>query len=626
MRSRTGLLGFAILIITTLVSTTACLSNLGGLSEEEYEVEVEFQNVGQGSGLLEALNVTAARSDQERCQVSRAATCTIKFQDWGGGGSFAVLAPPDRDADFAQWETGPCSGSSPTCTLSFTTTPAHFKVDIRFRPSFVLTGDPAISLGIGAPASTSILITRSAAFTDPVTLVVAGAPPGMNVTPTRNGSSGDPRTETWTLAVDADTRVAPGRHPIDIRAEAATTSRTHRLTADVSGVPPARDFTVRPPAGAVALGAGNDIGLTIGITRTGNGIGPVDLDAQQLPGGVTASWSDDPATGATSTLTLSAVAAPLTSSAQGTLRIVGTAGQLRRTADFAFSLTPATLILTPSVANVTLPPGTSANLSLQLIRSAAAIGPVEIRASSSGPITIGGTGQVPASSSTANLSVSSVAGAAPGSYQLQLTGTGAQGITGSANVTVTVPGTPSAQPTLAAGWNSACGLTANGTAYCWGVGIDGAIGDGGRANQLSPVPVSGGHAFKRLGVGGNHACGMLANGAAYCWGDNSSGELGNGTQSRGLVRMAVTGGLSFATIAAGEGGTCAATPAGQAYCWGIEPRRSGGRWVDWLESAGAHGGRWQRRLRLPDVRIFLRLRGHPRRCRLLLGRQPGPAG
>ena len=83
---------------------------------------------------------------------------------------------------------------------------------------------------------------------------------------------------------------------------------------------------------------------------------------------------------------------------------------------------------------------------------------------------------------------------------------------------------------LAAGGEHTCGLTAAGAAYCWGSNSNGQLGNGtiGGANAVA-VPVSGGLTFVVLSAGGSHTCGVTPDGSIYCWGSNSSGQLGDGT-------------------------------------------------------------------------------------------------
>jgi alpha-tubulin suppressor-like RCC1 family protein len=75
-----------------------------------------------------------------------------------------------------------------------------------------------------------------------------------------------------------------------------------------------------------------------------------------------------------------------------------------------------------------------------------------------------------------------------------------------------------------------CGLTTAGAGYCWGEGNGGQRGDGTTTFTVpSPVAVTGGLTFTTLSVGFYHSCGLAADGTAYCWGSGGYGELGNGT-------------------------------------------------------------------------------------------------
>jgi alpha-tubulin suppressor-like RCC1 family protein len=86
---------------------------------------------------------------------------------------------------------------------------------------------------------------------------------------------------------------------------------------------------------------------------------------------------------------------------------------------------------------------------------------------------------------------------------------------------------------VAAGNHSACALSAAGEAWCWGVSINGEVGDGGpvgvATSYPTPIKVVGGHIFTTLSVGFQMACGITAAGETWCWGANFRGNLGDGT-------------------------------------------------------------------------------------------------
>lgn len=136
---------------------------------------------------------------------------------------------------------------------------------------------------------------------------------------------------------------------------------------------------------------------------------------------------------------------------------------------------------------------------------------------------------------------------------------------------------------LTVGYFTACGLTTQGDAFCWGLNDMGQLGSGfvgGRylpqiqMNDYGmPIPqlVVGQHHFVSLSVGAFHACGLTQSGEAFCWGHNAYNELGIGTRDDNphTTPEPVTGNLTFSAIAAGQGFTCALTPRGVAYCWGL---------------------------------------------------------
>jgi hypothetical protein len=89
--------------------------------------------------------------------------------------------------------------------------------------------------------------------------------------------------------------------------------------------------------------------------------------------------------------------------------------------------------------------------------------------------------------------------------------------------------TPQPLVQLTAGGSQACGLAADGTAYCWKVDVGGGLGFGGRSDVTTPAAISGNHRFVQISATATHACGVTADGELYCWGDNGAGELGNGS-------------------------------------------------------------------------------------------------
>ena len=117
------------------------------------------------------------------------------------------------------------------------------------------------------------------------------------------------------------------------------------------------------------------------------------------------------------------------------------------------------------------------------------------------------------------------------------------------------------------GSNHNCGLTADGSAYCWGLNNDGQLGDGTTSHKYLPASVVGGHKFTSLDIGQKHTCGLKANGTAYCWGLNNDGQLGLGDNDSKLSPSLVPG-HTFENISTLWDHTCGLKADGQLYCWG----------------------------------------------------------
>jgi alpha-tubulin suppressor-like RCC1 family protein len=141
-------------------------------------------------------------------------------------------------------------------------------------------------------------------------------------------------------------------------------------------------------------------------------------------------------------------------------------------------------------------------------------------------------------------------------------------VSGSATLTVEAP-VEEGVVLASAGDAHSCAVNAAGTAYCWGLGSSGQLGNGSLINRLTPFPVAGGHTFTAIATAETHSCGVTTTGQAYCWGLNNVGQLGDGSTTSNPSPSLVSGDHSFTSIVAGVFHTCALTTTGEAYCWGF---------------------------------------------------------
>jgi len=121
---------------------------------------------------------------------------------------------------------------------------------------------------------------------------------------------------------------------------------------------------------------------------------------------------------------------------------------------------------------------------------------------------------------------------------------------------------------IVAGSMHTCALAVDGQAWCWGSGAP--VGDAapnGASSRNVPVAVAGNLRFSQITSGWLTSCGLTADGSAWCWGEFSQ-YVGDGTSGeRRPAPIAVTGGIKFRTIRAG-GATCGIALDGTGYCWG----------------------------------------------------------
>jgi alpha-tubulin suppressor-like RCC1 family protein len=124
---------------------------------------------------------------------------------------------------------------------------------------------------------------------------------------------------------------------------------------------------------------------------------------------------------------------------------------------------------------------------------------------------------------------------------------------------------------MSTGYQATCGLTSDGSAYCWGNGELGDLGNGSAANELVPAEVPGLSGLQAIGQAGGTTCVITSRGADKCWGDSYEGEFGDNkaeTQSYTPVQVSgLTSGVQSISMGFG-GANCALLAGGAARCWG----------------------------------------------------------
>jgi alpha-tubulin suppressor-like RCC1 family protein len=123
---------------------------------------------------------------------------------------------------------------------------------------------------------------------------------------------------------------------------------------------------------------------------------------------------------------------------------------------------------------------------------------------------------------------------------------------------------------ISAGLDHTCALDVNGDAWCWGWGFKGQLGHGSINSYSVPNAVSmpTSVSFSQISVGQQFSCALSTTGAVYCWGTNGQGELGDGSTSQKNIPGLVSGSNTFSSLHCAYSHCCALTSTGSSYCWG----------------------------------------------------------
>ena len=128
---------------------------------------------------------------------------------------------------------------------------------------------------------------------------------------------------------------------------------------------------------------------------------------------------------------------------------------------------------------------------------------------------------------------------------------------------------------ISAGRETSCAIIKDGGAACWGDDTNGELGNGAiTGTQYTPTAVNDAGPWTQItnSLGGTiatFACGLKGDASAWCWGYGADGQLGNGTSSQTSPVVVDNVNRKWSQISAGSGFACGIEPDGDLYCWGI---------------------------------------------------------
>ena len=248
-----------------------------------------------------------------------------------GGGytdavSFSIDTLPTGVTGVFSPQTLLASGTASKLTLTAGSTAVAGTTSVRFRaagfgvaddtlsivlkvvpPAIALTsGATTATATVGGSASIPLTFDRINGYTDIITLTAENVP--ANVTATflpalvPNGSA------TSTLVLSPIAGAVPGTSTITIRAAGRNTGVTQKTVPVAFTVAPSAsaDFAPSVSTAAIALVAGSTAQTTVALNRVGGLASNVNFSLAGLPAGVTASFSSNPVSTASTVITFSA--------------------------------------------------------------------------------------------------------------------------------------------------------------------------------------------------------------------------------------------------------------------------------------------------------------------------------
>ena len=123
---------------------------------------------------------------------------------------------------------------------------------------------------------------------------------------------------------------------------------------------------------------------------------------------------------------------------------------------------------------------------------------------------------------------------------------------------------------VSAGSSHSLGVRSDGTAWGWGYGLRGQLGENSAVNQSSPVSVVGGFTdWVQVSAGGSHSLGVRLDGTAWAWGGGSQGRLGDNSTVSKSSPVSVLGGFTdWSQVSAGNFHSLGVRLDGTAWAWG----------------------------------------------------------
>jgi uncharacterized membrane protein len=404
----------AVTVTTTLALTIAAPS---------FTLSANNLNIGQGTSGTTYISVYPQNGFTGSVTLSASGLpsgVTASFSPNPTTGSSVLTLTASNSAALGQYNatiTGKSGNQSTTTVLSLGV----------YVPTFTLTNySYGLNIGQGTSGTAYIYMNPSYGFTGSVTLSASGLPSGVTAS-----FSPNPATGNSSVTFAASKTAVLGQYNVTITGTSGNQTATTLVTLGIY----TPSFTLS--ANNLNIGQGTSSTTYVSVYQQNGFAGSVTLSASGLPSGVTASFSPNPTTGA-STLTL--IASSSASLGQYNVAITGTSGSQTATTVLTLGVYVPTFTLGNYTYNLSIGQGTSGTADISVNPSYGFNGNVTLSASGLPSGVTASFSPNPAAVFGTTLTLTASSFAPVGQYNLTITGTsGNQTSTTTFAVTIGVP-------------------------------------------------------------------------------------------------------------------------------------------------------------------------------------------
>ncbi|WP_263409124.1 FG-GAP-like repeat-containing protein [Terriglobus tenax] len=326
-----------------------------------------------------------------------------------------------------------------TGTSGATVVTTQFTLTVA-TPAFTLSGY-SVGMGQGSTASGYVYMNTQNGFSGSVTYSATGLPTGLTASFSNNPST----NYSTQIVFTASSSLAPGQYPVTITGVSGSLTASTTITVTVY----APSFTLSGPYFG-SVNPGTTATGSVYISSQYGFTGAVNLVVSGLPSGVTASFSQNPAT-STSVLTITASDSAVPGTAS--LTITGTSGTLSVATTSSITINQSGFSISSAPNAVTISPGGTAKSSILVNRTNGFSGSVSFTATGL-PAGVTSSFSPAAATNSTVMTLSADSSAVLGAAVITVTGT-SNGVTVPTSLTLSVAAAGSATTT-------GLSLTANG--------------------------------------------------------------------------------------------------------------------------------------------------------------------